>query len=121
MGKSNELGIWGEDLAAAFLRDKGFALVTRNYRSPYGEIDLIVQNEEYLVFVEVKLRKSADFAAAAEYVDDRKQAKLRTTAEFWLMDNQTELQPRFDVIEVYAPYGVKTKFPRFYHWEDAFQ
>lgn len=121
MGRSNELGVWGEDLAAAFLQDKGYEQVARNYRCRYGEIDLIVHNRKYLVFVEVKLRKSADFAAAAEYVDERKQAKLRTTAEFWLMDNATELQPRFDVIEIYAPYGMKTKFPQFYHWEDAFQ
>lgn len=120
MRKSKELGTWGEALAATYLRDKGYKIVSRNYRSRYGEIDLIAQNEEYLVFVEVKLRKSADFAAAAEYVDDRKQHRIRTTAEFWLMDNPTELQPRFDVIEIYAPYGVNTRFPQFYHWEDAF-
>lgn len=120
MGKSNALGAWGEDLALAFLQNKGYQLVTRNYRSRYGEIDLIVKNQAFLVFVEVKLRKSAEFATAAEYVDARKQAKLRTTAEFWLMDNDTALQPRFDVVEIYAPYGLQTRFPRFYHWEDAF-
>lgn len=120
MGKSNALGIWGEDLACDFLLAKGFSLVCRNYHSRYGEIDLIVRDEDYLVFVEVKLRRSASFAAAAEYVDARKQAKLRTTAELYLMDNPTELQPRFDVIEIYAPYGERTKYPQFYHWEDAF-
>ena len=120
MGKSNALGAWGEELALAFLRNKGYQLLARNYRSRYGEIDLIVHNPMFLVFVEVKLRKSAEFAAAAEYVDTRKQAKLRTTAEFWLMDNETTLQPRFDVVEIYAPYGLQTRCPRFYHWEDAF-
>ena len=120
MGRSNIAGAWGEALAAEYLRKKRYQIDAVNYRSRFGEIDLIASNKKFLVFVEVKLRKSAEFAAAAEYVDARKQAKLRTTAEFWLMDNETTLQPRFDVVEIYAPYGLQTRCPRFYHWEDAF-
>ena len=121
MGTSKELGDWGERLAADFLCRAGYRLVAQNYRSRYGEIDLIVQNETDLVFVEVKLRKSAEFAYAAEYVDARKQQKLRHTAEFWLMEYPTNLQPRFDVIEVYAPYGLRTRYPQIYHLEGAFE
>ena len=64
MGQNNLNGAWGEALAAEFLRKKKYHLVAVGYRSRFGEIDLIVENKQYLVFVEVKLRKTADFAAA---------------------------------------------------------
>ena len=64
-----KLGPWGEALAAAFLRKRGYHIVATNYRSRYGEIDIIAENAEYLVFAEVKLRKTAHFGAAREFVD----------------------------------------------------
>ena len=121
MGRNNLVGAWGEALAAEYLRKKGFKLVAAGYRCRLGEIDLIVQNRKYLVFVEVKLRKSADFARAREYVDARKQEKIRTTALTYLSETSTSLQPRFDVIEIYAPEGVNTLHPEIHHLEDAFQ
>lgn len=121
MGRNNLAGAWGEALAAEFLRKKRYTLVACGYRCRFGEIDLIVKNRKYLVFVEVKLRKSADFAAAAEYVDRRKQEKIKTTAAMYLSQNPTPLQPRFDVIEIYAPEGTATAKPEIYHMEDAFQ
>ena len=121
MGKSNLLGAWGEALAADYLLKKRYQLIARGYRSRFGEIDLIVQNRKYIAFVEVKLRRSASFARAAEFVDSAKQNRLRTTAEIYLSQNPTELQPRFDVIEIYAPDGERTKSPRIHHMEDAFQ
>lgn len=117
----NLTGAWGEAQAMAYLRKAGYEPVAANYRSRYGEIDLIVQNSRYLVFVEVKLRKNADFAQAMEFVDSRKQQRLRTTAELYLSEHWTALQPRFDVIEIYAPDGAKTVKPIIKHWEDAFQ
>ena len=121
MARNNLLGAWGESLAAAYLKKKRYKLVEAGYRSRFGEIDLIVRNRTYLVFVEVKLRKSAAFANAFEYVDSRKQARLRTTAAIYLSQNPTSLQPRFDVIEIYAPDGLETKHPEIHHMEDAFQ
>ena len=121
MGRSNITGAWGEALAAEYLRKKHYKIVAAGYRSRFGEIDLIVQDRKFLVFVEVKLRKSAKFAQAMEYVDQRKQDKIRITASLYLSQNPTTLQPRFDVIEVYAPDGVETKHPEIYHLEDAFQ
>lgn len=100
---------------------KRYKLESVNYRTRFGEIDLIVSNRKYLVFVEVKLRKSAKFARAAEFVDYHKQKKIRTTAELYLAQNPTDLQPRFDVIEIYAPDGIDTKEPEINHLEDAFQ
>ena len=121
MGKANLLGAWGEALAAEYLRKKRYELVAAGYRCRFGEIDLIVKNRKYLVFVEVKLRKSGNFAKAFEYVDRHKQDRLRITASMYLSQNPTDLQPRFDVIEIYAPEGMETCHPRVYHLEDAFQ
>ncbi len=114
------LGPWGEALAAEYLRKKGCRIEAMNYRTRLGEIDIIAANRRYLIFCEVKLRKTADFAAAREFVDARKQQRLRTTALVYLSQHETNLQPRFDVIEIYAPNGTATKKPQINHMEDAF-
>ena len=108
----------GEALALEFLNKKNYSTVAIGWRSRFGEIDLIVKNSEYLVFVEVKLRKNADFAYAREYVGKAKQGKIRATANLWLASHSTNLQPRFDVIEVYAP--DETARPEIIHIENAF-
>ena len=113
-------GAWGEAIAAKYLQKKRYKLVACGYRCRFGEIDLIVKNRKFLVFVEVKLRKTADFAAAREFVDGNKQDRLRATASMYLSQNPTKLQPRFDVIEIYAPEGALTKDPVITHLEDAF-
>ena len=121
MGRSNLLGAWGEALAAEYLRRKRYKILASGYRCRFGEIDLIAASRTYLVFVEVKLRKSPDFAAAREYVDVRKQDRLRAAASMYLAQNPTNLRCRFDVIEIYAPEGLNTARPEIYHMEDAFQ
>ena len=121
MGRNNLSGAWGEALAAEYLRKKRYTLVAAGYRCKFGEIDLIVKNRKYLVFVEVKTRKSAQFARGADYVDGHKQDRLRITASMYLSQNPSELQPRFDVIEIYAPEGPTTACPEICHLEDAFQ
>ena len=121
MGRNNLAGAWGEAVAAEYLRKKRWTILACGYRSRFGEIDLIAANRKYLAFVEVKLRKSADFAKAMEYVDRKKQDRIRSTAALYLAQNPTRLQPRFDVIEVYAPAGTDTQNPRITHMEDAFQ
>ena len=121
MKASNLSGAWGEALAAEYLRKKRYEIVASGFRCRFGEIDLIVQNKRFLVFVEVKLRKNAEFAQAREFVDFAKQNRIRTTAELYLSQNPTGLQPRFDVIEIYAPEGLATAHPEIHHLEDAFQ
>ena len=121
MGKNNLSGAWGEALAAEYLRKKRYTLVAAGYHCKFGEIDLIVKDRKHLVFVEVKLRKSPKFAQALEYVDRRKQDRLRITASVYLSQNPTNLQPRFDVIEVYAPAGTATEKPEISQMEDACQ
>lgn len=117
---SRLLGRWGEALAADHLRRAGYQLLAANWRSRFGEIDLIAADREYLCFVEVKLRKSERFGAGAEFVDGRKQQRLRTTAQLYLQQNPTSLQPRFDVIEILAPNGMGSPSPKIRHIENAF-
>lgn len=121
MARNKLAGAWGEALAAEYLRKKRYALVAAGYHCRFGEIDLIVRDRKHLVFVEVKLRKNADFAKAMEYVDRRKQDRIRMTASMYLSQNPTALQPRFDIIEIYAPEGTATVHPEIQHMEDAFQ
>ena len=120
MGRNNIAGAWGESVAADYLQKKHYKLIGTNYRTRFGEIDLIVSNHKYLVFAEVKLRKSDKFAEAKEFVDGKKQDRLRKTALIYLDRYPTKLQPRFDVIEVYAPEGISTANPKINHLEDAF-
>lgn len=117
--EARELGRFGEERAARYLRLHGYRIVETNYSCRLGEIDLIARKGRYLVFVEVKLRKSGDFAAAREFVTRGKQQRILSTASVYLAQNETELQPRFDVIEIYAPQGEKGKIT-INHIEDAF-
>ena len=121
MGRNNIVGAWGETKATEYLLKKHYKLLAVGYRSRFGEIDIVAQNRKNLIFVEVKLRKNGDFAKAREYVDRNKQDRIRMTASLFLSQNPTKLQPRFDVIEIYAPDGVETKNPEIQHMEDAFQ
>jgi len=114
------LGRWGEAQAAEYLTKRGWKLIAAGWRCRFGEIDLIVRKGTIIAFVEVKLRKSQRFAQAREYVDLRKQERLRLSAQLYLSENPTRLQPRFDVMEVYAPCGMDTQTPEIVHLENAF-
>ena len=114
------LGKWGEALVAEDLRKKGWQVLAAGYRCRLGEIDLISRKGRFIVFLEVKLRKSEDYGRAAEAVDRRKQSRLRATAQLYLAQRPTDLQPRFDVAEVYAPQGMETPAPRIGYIENAF-
>lgn len=114
------LGKWGEALVAEDLRKKGWQVLAAGYRCRLGEIDLIARKGRFIVFLEVKLCKSEDYGRAAEAVDRRKQSRLRATAQLYLAQRPTDLQPRFDVAEVYAPQGMETPAPRIGYIENAF-
>lgn len=113
-------GHFGEVQAAEYLRKHRYKLVSAGFTCRFGELDLVVTNKKYVVFVEVKTRESPEPVQAREYATRQKQDRLRITAQIWLERNPTKLQPRFDVIEVYAPQGVDTKKPVIIHIEDAF-
>ena len=103
-------GAAGEALGARFLESKGLTIVAHNYTCRFGEIDLIAQDETELVFVEVKLRRSAAFSDAADAVTPAKRAKLRKTALFWFQSHG-EVPARFDVLEIYDEFT-----PARIHW-----
>lgn len=114
------LGKWGERTAAEFLQRKKYNIVGLGYTTRFGEIDIIAENRDFIVFVEVKLRRNSKFAEAKEFVDFRKQHRIKTSAQIWLTSNETDKQIRFDVIEIYAPQGVKTSAPTINYIENAF-
>ena len=115
------LGSFGEDKAALYLRRQGYSIVERNFSCRFGEVDIIASKGNFIVFVEVKLRKNSDFALAREFVTVSKQRRIISTASLWLSIKRCELQPRFDVIEIYAPDGVNSRKLQINHIEDAFQ
>jgi putative endonuclease len=88
--------------ACIYLEDRGLALVKRNFRSQFGEIDLIMQDGDVVVFVEVRQRRSEAFGTPAETVDGRKQSRLRATAEIWLQQHpsQSKNPCRFDIVAI---------------------
>lgn len=120
-GERRLLGRWGEALAAEVYRKKGWRIVASGWTCRFGEIDLIAENGKYIAFTEVKLRQDACIAAAREFVDRRKQDRVRTSAQMYLAENPSDLQPRFDVVEVYAPDGMQTRKPRINVLENAFE
>lgn len=120
MSDTKLLGRFGEAAAAEFLRKKRYTVLGLNFRTRLGEVDVIASKGSYVVFVEVKLRKDDSFANAREFVTRSKQRRVIAAAEEWLQRNGCSLQPRFDVIEIYAPQGVQTPKPDIRHWENAF-
>ena len=113
------LGAFGEEEAVRCLRRKGYRIVQRNYRCRFGEIDIIARKRNILAFVEVKLRKDRRFAEAREFVTRQKQQRILASAQLYLAAHPEDLQPRFDVIEVYAPDGERGAVT-VEHLEDAF-
>ena len=89
-----------ERLACQFLIERGYRHIQSNYRCRYGEIDLIMEDNDYLVFVEVRYRHSGRYGGAIASIDHRKQAKLRATAEHYLQRSRVASNRpcRFDVV-----------------------
>ncbi|MFU0833117.1 MAG: UPF0102 protein GXX17_05260 [Oscillospiraceae bacterium] len=100
MVMNNKSGSLGEQYAAEYLQSKGFRILARNYRSRFGEIDIIAENGQYIIFAEVKTRESFSLVGPEEAVTPAKQNKIAKTALMYLKKQPTRLQPRFDVIGV---------------------
>ena len=109
---------WGEGIAAAWLRLKGYRIEARNWRCPQGELDLVARDGDTLVFVEVKTRASASAGRPEEAVDRRKQARLVRLSQAYLARLGGEPPPcRFDVVAVDGSALV----PRVRHLRAAFR
>lgn len=99
--EKEKAGLLGEVYAARKLREKGYDIYTANYRCRFGEVDIIAADDKYIIFTEVKTRSPGAIALPREWVDERKQERLVKTAALYLQKNPVDLQPRFDVVEVY--------------------
>lgn len=90
-----------ENVACIYLKKQGLRLLLRNYRCKMGEIDLIMQDKDQLVFVEVRYRKTTSYGSSAESIDYKKQIKLLRTAEFYLLTTKMHFRlVRFDIIAI---------------------
>ena len=113
-------GRWGEETAAAYLRRRHYTIVAANYRCRLGEIDLIAENRDYLVFVEVKLRSNLRYGMPRESVTAKKQEKLRSAALLYLSMHGLDAPARFDVAEVYTDVHHSARSTRIEYIENAF-
>lgn len=94
-GKKSEI------IASQYLQKKGYKIIEQNYKNKIGEIDIIAQDKDYLVFVEVKARISCAFGDPLEAVNLKKQQKIRNVAQLYLMKTRkTNANCRFDVVTV---------------------
>lgn len=105
-----------ENLAADFLKQQGYEILARNYRYQRSEIDLIVRKENWLVFVEVKMRSSDAFGYPEEFVDYRKAKNIVFGAEQYTFEHNYEGNVRYDVVAI----SLRNGKPEIRHFEDAF-
>lgn len=118
--KTKIIGDFGEKIAARYLKKRGYKILKRNYKTAHGEIDIICENQDFLVFVEVKSRKDVaenfeDYGLPRTAVTRKKQEHIVYSARQFLERFEAEKEIRFDVIEVYLG-----RTPRVCHIESAF-
>lgn len=118
---ADSIGAAGEKLAASFLKKKGYLIHTANYRCRYGEIDLVAEKDGVLAFIEVKTRANSRFGRPSDYVDIGKQSRILATARTYLSFNETDLMPRFDVIEILTGESGDFSDAHIHHIEGAFE
>ena len=101
LSRTEEIGRYGERVAAAFVRRRGYRVLTRNFQSERGEIDLVCRQGNVLVFVEVRARAGTQFGRPAESIDERKQGALENAAQDYLqLLDRDDITYRFDAVEV---------------------
>jgi putative endonuclease len=103
--EQRDIGKLAEDAACRYLQMHGFTLIDRNYQCKIGEIDLIMQDKEHIVFVEVRHRESNDHGSGLESIDKRKMNRIIRTATLYLQDKEWlfKVHSRFDVISMFGP------------------
>lgn len=120
MAANNDIGKWGEDVAANLLVQKGYQIVERNWHLGKLEVDIIVQNRQTLVFVEVKTR-STRFAdrLPEQYVDREKQMNICRAAQVYIKHNCIAKDIRFDIVSIITD-PTSPELSRLEHVENAF-
>lgn len=116
---ANTSGSVGESCAAEYLSKCGYRILERNYHSRFGEIDIIAENDQYIIFTEVKTRRELSLVNPEQAVTPAKQRRIAKTALLYLQSHPTGLQPRFDVIGIVTA-GEKHAVQSLQHIENAF-
>ncbi|MDR1628447.1 MAG: YraN family protein [Oscillospiraceae bacterium] len=115
---SRQKGYIGEEIAIKYLKNKNFNFICKNYYSKYGEIDIIFEDLQYIIFAEVKMRKKNSLVRGIESISAKKQENIIKTAYIYLEKFKKIKQPRFDVIIIEYDYKVNIKSIN--HIENAF-
>lgn len=103
MTRESYIGNFGEEFTRRFLEKKGYKILERNFRKPYGEVDIICKKEDLICFVEVKTRSNQAYGQASEAVDSYKRERIRRTAQAYIQEKSLyDYLIRFDVSEVYT-------------------
>ena len=116
-GHNQRIGKWGEDAVAAYLAERGYEILVRNARTPYGEIDIIAKQDEITIFIEVKTLRSSKNFFPEQNVTARKQAHMLACAEHYAAENAID-HWQIDVIAVEGKAGLE---PKITHFENAIQ
>lgn len=113
-----ERGKWGEEQATIYLREKGYKIIKRNQRTPYGEIDIIAEKDKTLIVIEVKARSSEKYGNPEEAVTRKKQERIRKSLIWWVQQNSYSYEEiRFDVIGILR----KDDQWKIKHWISSFE
>ena len=115
MKHNQKIGKWGEDAVTAYLAERGYEIIARNARTPYGEIDIVARQDDITIFVEVKSRTSNKMGLPEESVNLRKQARMLACAEHYAAENEVD-HWQIDVIAVEGKVGLE---PKITHFENA--
>lgn len=99
-GENRRLGFRGESKAAAYLKKQGYEIVARNYKCPFGEVDVIAAKDGVLAFIEVKTRRSDTFGAPNEAVDSKRRGRYKNCVRYYFTGREIDCTVRFDIIEV---------------------
>ena len=112
---TQNIGEMGEEYAVKFLNKKKYKILERNYRKRYGEIDIIAENKNYIVFVEVKTRRDRRFAEPHQALTKAKQKRILIAANHYIRFNQIDAEIRFDLITI-----IPSETPPLTHYEEVF-
>lgn len=113
--RNQKVGAWGEGVAAKYLEEHGYGIVTRNVRTPYGEIDIVAEKDGFTIFIEVKTRTSSSLGPPEISVTPRKQEHMLAAAEHYTQENEIN-HWQIDVIAVEGKIGAS---PKITHFENA--
>lgn len=116
MAAHNELGKWGEDLAADYLQRKGYTIIERDWKSGRRDLDIVAKNGDVIVFVEVKTRRNSLYGQPEEAVDYRKLQSLQQAINHYIKFRHIRQEVRFDIISIVGTIGAE---PDIQHIQDV--